>query len=235
MAILDSLGTQALGMMLGDTWGRQQDRYQDERQLAMQRKLQDLQLEGNKQLADYGQQLSYDLWQKTNYAAQRAQMEKAGLNIGLMYQQGGPGGTTQHGTAGQVAGAQGAQAGQNVGMGMQLGLQTMMQQAQIENIKANTEKTKAEAVKTAGVDTDLAKGTIAQLKATEQRKQNRRKHLQRISKTNPTSNARRGSKNRKHQSTNQTHKRRNQKDSRNHKPNRPANPPSKETKCKLLG
>jgi len=165
MAILETLGTQALGMILGDTWGKQQDRYQDARQLEQQRKLQGLQIEGNKELADYSQELSYDLWKRTNYDAQRREMEKAGLNVGLMYAKGGPGGTTGGVSAGNAQGGQAPVGEMNRGMGMQLALQTAMTQAQIENVKADTALKQTEAGKKGGVDTQLVENQIEKLKA----------------------------------------------------------------------
>lgn len=152
-----SLAGQALGMATAG--------WQDRRQLKQQRKLQQLQIEGQQKMSNYEQQLALDMWEKTNYEAQRKQLEKAGLNIGLMYAGGGQGGTTHGAGSGNVTGAHAPTGGGELGMGMQLGLQAAMQQATIELTKAQTEKTKAETQKTGGVDTQQ---TIA---ATENLKQ----------------------------------------------------------------
>lgn len=133
-------------------------KYNDRRQLEQQRKLQNLQIAGQEQLGKFNQGLALDTWEKTNYAAQRKQMEKAGLNVGLMYEGGGQGGTTQGGSAGSVTGGQAPQ-GNPVGMG----LDRMMLQAQMKLVEAQTKKTEAETVKTAGVDTQAVTTGIQQM------------------------------------------------------------------------
>jgi len=104
--------------------------------------LQKMQIEGQKELSEYNLNKQMELWNKTNYSQQVEQMRKAGLNVGLMYSKGGPGGTT--------ATVPGSVSGQNVEKrssaleGMALANATSMNQAQIENIKADTEKKAAE-------------------------------------------------------------------------------------------
>lgn len=129
--------------------------YNDKRQLKQQQKLQDMQIAGNKQMMDYQQTLAYDMWQKTNYQAQIEQMKKAGLSPGLIYGKGGPGGTMGS-PGGSVSGTSAPNAPVE-SMGL---LQGMMMKAQIENIRANTEKTKVDAEKTAGVDTQAVLASI---------------------------------------------------------------------------
>lgn len=134
--------------------------YNRQNQLEQQQKLTDQQVAAQKELGEFNQAQALEMWKATNYDAQVAQMKKAGLNVGLMYKGAGAGGTTQGGTAGSVAGGQAAQAPPlqaNLGMGLQLA----MQQAQIENIKAQTEKTKVDTAKTAGVDTEAVSANIA--------------------------------------------------------------------------
>jgi hypothetical protein len=97
-------------------------------------------------LNQQGHDLQYDMWNKTNYPAQLEMMKKAGLNPGLMYGLGGGGGTT---TGSQGGGA--AAGGQAPMTPMGIDATTL---AQIENIKANTEKTIAEKDKLTGADTD---------------------------------------------------------------------------------
>lgn len=145
-----------LGLLLGDI--------NDRRQIRQQEKLQRMQIAGQKELGQFNQDLAYQMWLKTNYDAQRREMEKAGLNIGLMYKGAGAGGTTQGGSAGTVTGGQAPVGGGEVGMGMQLGLATALQKAQIENINADTEKKKVEAGKTAGIDTAVASTEMEALK-----------------------------------------------------------------------
>lgn len=132
-------------------------------QLQQSQALQNQQVAGSKQLMDYQRQLAMQTWEDTNYKAQVEQMRKAGLNVGLMYGQGGPGGTLMQPSA-QVSGqaAQGS-TGQEWSQGMGLVMQAGLTQAQIELMKAQTEKAKAEAVKTAGVDTGLAQAQTSNL------------------------------------------------------------------------
>lgn len=63
----------------------------DKKQLDQQQKLQDLQIKGNKQMMDYSSDIQRKMWEYTNFGNQRKQMESAGLNPALMYQQAGAG------------------------------------------------------------------------------------------------------------------------------------------------
>ena len=74
-----------------------------------------------------------DIWEKTNYKAQMGQLEKAGLNPGLIYGMGGSGGTL----GGSSATAQGA-AGTG-SMDIAGAAQIALLNAQRENIEADTE------------------------------------------------------------------------------------------------
>lgn len=129
-------------------------------QLEQQQKLTDQQVAAQKELGEFNQAQALEMWEKTNYDAQVAQMRKAGLNVGLMYKGAGTGGTTQGGTAGSVAGGQAAQAPPltaNIGMA----LEAALMQAQIKNVEADTKKKEVEAQKTAGVDTEKVQTDIA--------------------------------------------------------------------------
>lgn len=153
---LDTVVNTGLGMALAG--------WNDMRQTRQQRKLQSMQIEGQKEMSEYNRQQAMKMWHDTNYAAQRKELEKAGLNVGLMYGSAGAGGTTQGAGGGNVTGAMAPSGGGEVGMAIQLGLQRAMQEAQIENIKANTEKTKVDTTKTAGVDTTQAQTAIDKMK-----------------------------------------------------------------------
>lgn len=134
----------------------------DRRQIKQQKKLQAMQIEGNKQLTDYNQKKALEMWEATNYGPQIAQMRKAGINPALMYGGTGAGGSTQvvQGNVGSGNAPTGGREAQDM-MGM--GIQLRLLQAQKENIEANTAKTKAEAEKTAGVDTTLGETQIKSL------------------------------------------------------------------------
>ena len=79
-----------------------------------------------------------DIWEKTNYKAQMGQLEKAGLNPGLIYGMGGAGGTL----GGSSATAQGA-AGTG-SMDIAGAAQIALLNAQRENIEADTENKRAD-------------------------------------------------------------------------------------------
>lgn len=122
---------------------------------AQQKKAQEEQLRQQKELSEQNQKIAMENWENTNAEAQRKQYEKAGLSVGMMYSKGGGQGlgATPQGNISKRDVSE-IDLGGAAGMGIQAGLQTKMQEAQIENITANTEKTKVETAKTAGVDTE---------------------------------------------------------------------------------
>ena len=74
-----------------------------------------------------------DIWEKTNYKPQMEQLEKAGLNPGLIYGMGGAGGTL-----GGASGSVNSGTNQIQGMGIQGAMQLALMKAQKENIEADT-------------------------------------------------------------------------------------------------
>lgn len=139
----EQLGMQAAGQGLSAGLGLLLQGQQDRRQLRQQEKLQNLQIKGDKQLTDYNFMKQMEMWRNTNYPAQMAMLKQAGLNPALMYKGGGDGGTTAI-SQGSVTGANAPTGGGEIQAMMAMGLTRQLQQAQIENIKASTEKTKAE-------------------------------------------------------------------------------------------
>lgn len=145
-AQLGKLDDALTGMAIG--------KYGDRRQYFQQKKLQELAIRGQKELADYNQQLSMDMWDKTNAEAQRKHLERAGLNVGLMYgSTPGSGGSTQGGSAGGISTAMATGGSPEIGMAMQTGTARRMQAAQIALTEAEANKTNIEAKKLEGVDT----------------------------------------------------------------------------------
>lgn len=136
---IDTVLTGLIGAGAG-LWGQKQAAETDyQNQLRLMQKQQEM----GQQNAAYNQGLALQMWKDTNYAAQREQMEKAGLNVGLMYGKGGGGGATTGSPGGnQPTISQSPKV--DPGMALQQGMQMAMQQAQIDNIKADTDKKKAE-------------------------------------------------------------------------------------------
>lgn len=154
-----------IGQAIGAGLGLATAKWQDKRQIEQQQKLQNMAIEGSKQMGAYNQQLALDMWEKTNYDAQRKQMQKAGLNVGLMYGGGGAGGGTTSTPTGNVGAGTATGGSGEIGMGMQTGMQMELLKAQKENIEANTQKTKVDTAKTAGVDTEAVTTGITATKA----------------------------------------------------------------------
>lgn len=144
------IGAGAAGAVVGQGMGMLFGRANDERQLRQQAKLNKQAIESNKEMADHNQQLQFDMWNKTNYGAQKKHMEEAGLNPALMYGMGGGGGVTAGAASGSgVSGGKAADSSQTQGtngaMGMQMA-QLALLDAQKKNIDADTKNKEAGAV-----------------------------------------------------------------------------------------
>ena len=116
-----------------------------------------LQYNYGQQAADAEYRRNLQMWKDTNFGAQRNEMEKAGLSVGLMYGNGGGSATS---TAGGTATQPSAPKTNPVEVGLQqqaLGLQLKQIEAQNKLANAETAKTLAEANKIAGADTEGAK------------------------------------------------------------------------------
>lgn len=145
----------------------------DGEQVEQQRKLTQIQIDANKQLADYTQGLNKEMYDytynKNTPEAMRRNYEEAGMNGALAYGMGATnvGGTTTGGaSAGSATGATASDTAsrmqaETARQGMALQLAT--QQANIELMKSQTEKNKAEADKTSGIDTEKTKQEAALL------------------------------------------------------------------------
>lgn len=150
-------GTQLVGqfggMMLQNHYNKKAERRQDR----YQRGLADYQVMKQDEMNENARKTNMKYWEDTNYNAQVKQMQKAGLNPGLMYEGGGPGG--QGGNAGGSAGQGSVQtkapdaqmAMVNAGMSIRSMLESEMMRAQIDNIKADTSNKEAN---TSNTDTD---------------------------------------------------------------------------------
>lgn len=160
---LAELGMQAAGNAAGGILGLALGGVNDKRQLKQQKKLQALQIAGNKEMTDYQMQKELAMWKATNYSAQRDELEKAGLNAALLYGMSGGGGTTTGGSGGGVSGAAAPQGGGEIQAGMGMGLQIGMMQAQKGLIEAQTRNVEADTAKKSGVDTKKVETEISSL------------------------------------------------------------------------
>lgn len=112
--------------------------------------LMNMGIRGSKELAKYNSNLALQYWKDTNYSEQMEELQKAGLNAGLMYKSGGAGGSTIN-----PSGNASAPNTENYGMkGAEMMMNETLKQAQIDNITADTNKKNIEADKIAGADTD---------------------------------------------------------------------------------
>lgn len=148
-----------LDTVIGGIGGAMMRGANDARQKRQQKALMDIQMQGQKEMGEFNKGLAMQMWEETNYNAQRQQMEKAGLNPGLMYGMGGAGGASTNITPGNVTGGTGPTGGNE----MEYGLNLASQASQIDLMKAQTDKTKAEADKTKGIDTQVAEANLNNL------------------------------------------------------------------------
>lgn len=127
----------------------QNKKAQDKRQLKQQQGLTDIQAKANKSQAEYERQLAMQMWKDTNFDAQKAEMEKAGLSIAGMYSGAGGGGTAGGVSVAGVGGGSASDSASmanaetnKIGMALQ-GAQLGLLGAQKENIEADTRNKEA--------------------------------------------------------------------------------------------
>lgn len=142
MGAIANIGMQAAGNAVDAGMGLILGGINDRRQLRQQQKLQEMQMQGSKEMMDYQMQKQYDMWLRTNYNAQKQQLKEAGLNPGLMYGMSGGGGTTTGNASAGVSGATAPSGGREVqdmmGMGLQRTSTVALIDAQRKNIEADT-------------------------------------------------------------------------------------------------
>lgn len=141
----------ALSQILGLSWSPQKAM---EEQWKYNKNIMALQNKYQQQAAAQSQQYAKDYWDYTNTENQVKHLKNSGLNIGLIYGQSGAGGMGASGGAHQSSPEQ--PQGNPIGMALQvqqLQQQQRMNDAQIALTEAQADKTKTEANKIAGVDT----------------------------------------------------------------------------------
>ena len=128
-------------------------------QIEQQEKLTDIQVQANKELADYGMGISKQMFDYTGYENQVKQMKAAGLKPALMYGHAGGGGTTVSTGAGSASGNQASDETSRKLANIQMqgmGLQMQKLNAEIQKTQAETEKAKAEAEKVTEEKTSIS-------------------------------------------------------------------------------
>lgn len=166
------------GALIGAFSKRKQGQKDAQKQFERQKKLMEIQNQnqqrmmeeqfGNQQeLNKQGADIQYDMWKKTGAVGQRKQLEKAGLNPGLMYGMGGAGGATTGSQGGGAAGSGSAgsgSAGKNEQV-MDIGniIQAAMMKSQVEVNQAQAEKLRAEADSVKGGEGTVGEATIKKI------------------------------------------------------------------------
>ena len=135
------------------------------RQHKRTKELMDISQRNQKELNNQQYDNSKKFWDETNYDDQVREMEKAGLNIGMMYGGGGQGGQTTSMSAGSAASASGGtgiplQGGQGMDIATKIANMEVMK-ANMEVMKASADKMRAEAENLRGVDRSKTEATIA--------------------------------------------------------------------------
>ena len=148
-------GASSIGAGLLGMFGQ---RRRERRAVQNQMALMNHQFGHQQSLNQQGHDLSYSLWQKTNYPAQVAMLKEAGLNPALLYNSGGGSASTSGQSGGSAAGGQ-APAPMDIGAAVQASKLA----AELSLIKAQAKKTEAEAEKISDVDTREAETRITSL------------------------------------------------------------------------
>ncbi|AXH76994.1 MAG: DNA pilot protein [Microviridae sp.] len=144
MGFIDTLLETAGSGIASTGMGLLLEGHNDARQIRQQQKLQDMQISGQKELTDYNMAKQLQMWKDTSYGAQKEQLEKAGLNPGLMYGMGGGGGQSTGQTGSNVSGGNAPQGGREIAEMMGMGMQMQLLKAQKENIEADTKNKEAD-------------------------------------------------------------------------------------------
>ena len=154
-------GIGALGSLAGGALSANNERKQAERNYKRSKEMMALQTGNQKSLNQQAHDLSYDMWEKTNYGAQVKKMKEAGLNVGMMYNQSGQGGTTQQASGG-TASSGNSNSGSPININLGLDPLTM---SKSKDLEAGAEK-KGEEAKT---EKEARKPKIEVLKQTVQK------------------------------------------------------------------
>lgn len=156
--LAQQVGGSAAGGAVGAMFDIALQPWRNRNQLNQNKKLQEQQIQGQKEMGIFNREQAMQMWHDTNAEAQMKHIKGAGLNPALMYGSGGPGGTTAGATPGSVGGGM---ADPKAGGGY-TGMNVLMP-AQVELMKAQARNLDADTAKKSGVETELGQTTIQKL------------------------------------------------------------------------
>lgn len=151
MTMLASAGSAAVGQSMNWVDEALFGKKRRKQQIEQQKKLTDIQVEAQKELADYGMGIGKQMFEATGYAAQKRQMEEAGLNPALMYGHAGAGGSTMAVSAGNVSGSHASdeaalKQAQIAQQGMALQLAKLSSEIEVNKATAKEKEANAELI-----------------------------------------------------------------------------------------
>lgn len=162
---IESLGQQAASQatsgLIGAGMGLLLEKHNDKRQLEQQKKLQELQLLGQKQMGIFNREQAMQMWKDTNFKAQLEQMKLAGISPGLIYGMSGAGGSSTNVASGSTGSTSAPVGGGEIMNYTAQGLNLALLKAQKENIESQTAKNQAEAAATSGYKQEEARASIS--------------------------------------------------------------------------
>ena len=129
-----TMGSQLIGAGLGIGLSQ----YNDQRQIEQQNALSELQNKWDTVASNRNMQNQLELWNETNYPAQVQQMQKAGLNVAMMYKGGGQSGQIAADNTNRQAPTAANGGGMEIQQMIQQQLNQRLTEAQINNINADT-------------------------------------------------------------------------------------------------
>ena len=163
MSFIKKLGEQVGGGIIGMGMGMLDEAIMGNsrrrKQIEQQKKLTDINVAAQKDLMSLAQEQQLQMWKDTSYSAQMEQLANAGLNPALIYGGAGAGvtGTIGGGSVGTGQASTEAEQKQAQTQAQAMGLQMAKVGAEIEVLKSQAEKNKADAEFTGGAKTEETK------------------------------------------------------------------------------
>lgn len=173
MSFIKKLGEQVGGGIIGTGMGMLDEAISGSsrrrKQVEQQKKLTDINVAAQKDLMSLAQEQQLQMWKDTSFSAQMRELANAGLNPALIYGGGGEGVTGTIGGGGVGTGQASTEAEQKTAQtqAQALGLQMAKTSAEIDVLKSQAEKNKADADYTGGAKTEETKAiaTLNELNA----------------------------------------------------------------------